>query len=84
MVYSIVEKKETKTKQQICKIIEDEYLDACGIIYCATQTDTIHMAFILKQHGVVATFYHAGVAWLKSCAAQMLLVWRLVKRMFGL
>ena len=38
-----------------------EYPETCGIIYCATQSDTVEMAFVLKQHGVTATFYHAGV-----------------------
>ena len=61
LLFSIVEKKETKSKQQICKIIEDDFPDICGIIYCATQADTVEMAFVLKQHNVSATFYHAGV-----------------------
>ncbi len=61
LVYSVVEKKETKSKQQICTIITEEYPETCGIIYCATQSDTVEMAFVLKQHCVTATFYHAGV-----------------------
>lgn len=61
LVFTVVEKKETKAKEQICRIIEDEYPETCGIIYCATQSDTVEMAFVLKQYGIMATFYHAGM-----------------------
>ena len=61
LVFTVVEKKETKAKEQICRIIEDEYPETCGIIYCATQSDTVEMAFFLKQYGIMATFYHAGM-----------------------
>ena len=33
----------------------------CGIIYCAREADTVEMAFELKSHGILATFYHAGM-----------------------
>jgi RecQ family ATP-dependent DNA helicase len=61
LVFTVVQKKETKSKQQICRIIEDEYPETCGIIYCATQSDTVETALVLKQYGIMATFYHAGM-----------------------
>ena len=30
-------------------------------VYCATQADTIEMAFVLKEPGISATYYNAGV-----------------------
>ena len=61
LIYSVVDKKESKAKQQVCKIIEENHSDECGLVYCATQTDTIEMAFVLKEHGISATYYNAGV-----------------------
>ena len=60
-MFTVAEKKETKAKEQICRIIEDEYPETCGIIYCATRSDTVEMAFVLKQYGIMATFYHVGM-----------------------
>ena len=33
----------------------------CGIVYCARQADTVQMAFELKEKGIPATYYHAGM-----------------------
>ena len=60
LIYSVVDKKESKAKQQVCKIIEEYHSDECGLVYCATQADTIEMAFVLKEHGISATYYNAG------------------------
>ncbi|XP_028396961.1 uncharacterized protein LOC114520904 isoform X2 [Dendronephthya gigantea] len=60
LIYSVVNK-DNKAKEQVCKIIEDDFADVCGIIYCATQADTVEIAFTLKEHGVTATYYHAGM-----------------------
>ena len=60
LIYSIVGK-DNKAKEQVSKIIEDDFADACGIVYCGTQADTVEMAFILKEHVVTATYYHAGM-----------------------
>ena len=56
LIYSVVNK-DHKAKEQVCKIIEDDFADACGIVYCGTQADTVEMAFILKEHCVTATYY---------------------------
>ncbi len=59
--YSIVQKKETKVKMQVCSMIVEMFSNLCGIIYCARQADAVEMAFQLKSHEVSATFYHAGM-----------------------
>ena len=61
LIYSVVDKKESKAKQQVRKIIEENHSNECGLVYCATQADTVKMAFILKEHHISATFYNAGV-----------------------
>lgn len=59
--YNVVQKKESRAKQQVAEIISKEHMNERGIVYCATQTDTVEMAYILKEHGIRATFYHAGL-----------------------
>ena len=61
LLYSVVDKKDSKSKQQVCKIIKENHSDECGLVYCATQADTIEMAFVLKENGISATYYNAGV-----------------------
>ena len=61
LLYSVVRKKETKVKTQVCSMILEMFSNLCGIIYCARQADTVLMAFELKSHGILATFYHAGM-----------------------
>ncbi|XP_028394407.1 uncharacterized protein LOC114518586 [Dendronephthya gigantea] len=59
--FSVIPKKETKAKNQVCELILGEFNNSCGIIYCARQADAVEMAFELKSHGISATFYHAGM-----------------------
>ena len=59
LMYKVVDKKETKSKQQVATIIANELSDTCSIIYCATQPDTVEMEFVFKQHDITTTFYHA-------------------------
>ena len=59
--YSIIPKKESQSKKQVAEIIEKDHSDECGIVYCATQSDAVEMAYVLKSHGILATFYHAGL-----------------------
>ena len=59
--YNVISKKETRAKQQVAEYIKQEHAEDCGIVYCATQADTVEMAYVLKEHGIPATFYHAGV-----------------------
>ena len=59
--YNVVPKKQSRSKQQVAEIVSKEHIDDCGIVYCATQADTVEMAYLLKDHGILATFYHAGL-----------------------
>lgn len=61
LCYSVVQKKETKVKQQVCDMTVEMFSNSCGIVYCARQADAVEMAFELKSCGVSATFYHAGM-----------------------
>ena len=61
LYYSIIPKKESQSKNQVAKLIEKNHVDECGIVYCATQSDAVKMAYVLKSHGTLATFYHAGL-----------------------
>ena len=45
----------------MAEIIGKNHVDECGIVYCATQGDAVEMAYVLKSHGTLATFYHAGL-----------------------
>ncbi len=60
LAYSVVMKKD-KAKQQVSTIIATEHADTCGIVYYATQADSVEMAYNLKEQGIAATFYHAGL-----------------------
>ena len=59
--YNVVPKKESRSKQQVAEIVSKEHIDDCGIVFSATQADTVEMAYVLKDHGILATFYHAGL-----------------------
>ena len=59
--YNGVPKKESRSKQQVAEIVSKEHIDDCGIVYCATQADSVEMTYVLKDHGILATFYHAGL-----------------------
>lgn len=60
-MFCVVTKKENKAKQQVSSIIATDHGDTCGIVFCATQADTVEMAYVLKDQGITATFYHAGL-----------------------
>ena len=59
--FSVVSKKETKAKDQVAQIVDSQFDELCGIVYCAHQADTVEMAFELKEKGISATYYHAGM-----------------------
>lgn len=61
MAYSVVAKKDSRAKQQVAAIIAMDHADTCGIVYCTTRADTVEMAYVLKEQGITATFYHAGM-----------------------
>ena len=61
LAYSIVAKKDSRAKQQVATIIAMDHAETCGIVYCATRADKVEMADVLKEQGITATFYHAGM-----------------------
>ena len=61
LCFSVVSKKETKAKDQVAQIVSGDFNGQCGIVYCARQADTVEMAFVLKEKGISATYYHAGM-----------------------
>ena len=61
LCFSLVSKQETKAKDQVARIVANDFDGLCGIVYCARQADTVEMAFELKEKGVLATYYHAGM-----------------------
>ena len=61
LCFSVVAKKEAKAKDQVAQIVSSDFDGLCGIVYCARQADTVEMAFVLKEKGISATFYHAGM-----------------------
>lgn len=61
LCFSVVSKKEAKAKDQVAQIVNSDFDGLCGIVYCARQADTVEMAFELKEKGISATYYHAGM-----------------------
>ena len=57
----MIAKKETKAKDQVAQIVSSDFGGLCGIVYCARQADTVEMALELKEKGISATYYHAGM-----------------------
>ena len=79
--FSVVKKRDTKAKRQVASIIETDHTGTCGIVYCATRADSVEMAFVLKEQGITATFYHAGLD--SGERAQMHLAWALINKTLG-
>ncbi|KAL9980641.1 hypothetical protein ACROYT_G009251 [Oculina patagonica] len=56
--FSVVSKKST-VKDDIANLINENFSNCCGIIYCSERKDTIEMAYTLNSKGVNATYFHA-------------------------
>lgn len=59
ILYRIVEKKEVK--RQLLEFIREEHPGDSGIVYCLSRSRVEDMAAFLKQNGVPALPYHAGM-----------------------
>lgn len=68
--YNVIPKKESRANQQVAEYIKQEHADECGIVYCATQADTVEMAYVLKEHGILATF--TMLVWKEMSVCKML------------
>ncbi|MDG1287723.1 MAG: DNA helicase RecQ [Rickettsiales bacterium] len=49
-------------KQQVWKFIQEKHKDECGIIYCISRKKVDEMAVWLRDQGVNALPYHAGLS----------------------
>lgn len=58
--YSVVPKK-SSAKEDIVKLIRDNFDNSCGIIYCSERKDTIEMAYTLNSKGINATYFHGAL-----------------------
>ena len=59
-MFNVKEKSDKKNKEEIISYIKT-FEKACGIIYCGTQKRSEIMALELKEVGMLATYYHAGM-----------------------
>jgi ATP-dependent DNA helicase RecQ len=57
--YRIVEKADSK--RQVLRLIQEEQAGKAGIVYCQSRTKVEKTAAYLRQHGVAALPYHAGM-----------------------
>lgn len=60
LTYSVVTKK-SSAKDDIGKLIQEQFPDMCGIVYCSERRDTIDMAYTLKTKGINATYFHGAL-----------------------
>lgn len=58
--FSVVSKK-SSVKDDIAKLINENFSNCCGIIYCSERKDTIEMAYTLNSKGVNATYFHGAL-----------------------
>ena len=78
--FSVVPKK-SSAKDDIAKLISENFANSCGIIYCLERKDTIEMAYTLNTKGINATYFHGALdpfekketssAWLEGRALVM-------------
>lgn len=66
LIYHVLDKK-SDGKDALVELIQKEYPEQCGIVYCVERSDTVDVAYRLKTAGVNAVFFHAGM---DVCAKQ--------------
>ncbi|XP_066993221.2 recQ-like DNA helicase Blm isoform X2 [Anabrus simplex] len=59
--YSVLPKKSKLVVKDIVKLIKAKYSRDSGIVYCLSRKDCEDVAAILKQDGIKASAYHAGL-----------------------
>lgn len=79
--FTVAEKKESKSMEEIAETIVKEHSGKCGIVYCFSTRDTLDMAYHLKRRGIKAVYYHGqldlfekdrnAATWLESRADVM-------------
>ena len=78
--FSVVSKK-SSAKDDIAKLIGEDFANSCGIVYCMERKDTIELAYTLNAKGINATYFHGALdpfekketsfAWLEGRALVM-------------
>ena len=61
LTFNCEERKGSKSKEVLVLDIINNHPDECGIVYYNTRDESCQMAFELKQKGIRATYYHAGL-----------------------
>ena len=59
-----VKHKKSDGKDQVVTLIQEEYRNQCGIVYCLQRGDTTDMAYLLQSKGINATYYHFTISFL--------------------
>lgn len=60
LFYHVVEKR-SSGHETILSIIQKNFSEQCGIIYCIKRKDTVEVAYHLQKAGVNAVSFHAGM-----------------------
>ena len=58
--FSVVPKK-SSAKDDIARLISENFANSCGIIYCLKRKDTIEMAYPLNTQGINVTYFHGAL-----------------------
>lgn len=61
LFFKVIPKKDQKAKDDIVRLIGDEFRNKCGIVYCSTRRDTKDMAYLLKVKGISAVHYDGAL-----------------------
>ena len=61
LYFFVLLKPESKVKEFIINYVSEHCADDCAIVYCGTQSRSTMLALDLKEHGISATYYHAGM-----------------------
>jgi bloom syndrome protein len=58
--YSVL-KKGTKCVEEIANLINTQFVERCGIVYCSSKADCEKVSAALCDRGIVSQYYHAGL-----------------------
>jgi bloom syndrome protein len=61
LFFKVIPKNDQKSKDDVVKLIIDDFRDKCGMVYCSTRRDTKDLAFLLKTRGISAVHYDGAL-----------------------